>query len=159
MLCPTSNQDFFRLEWHSKQKALFLGSWVGKIYAWFMIYFFYSVLSLYSLRSSGCQNSTYLKPCSLKFEVLRLIKSSNGEICAWALKSSHLLSQASAASISAFEVKLVLRPWRPILGHFDNRNVWKLNPNHLRTLWNVASDDLKTASEVKYDQISMYFWV
>ena len=29
LLCPTSNQDFFRLKWHSKQKALIFGilSW------------------------------------------------------------------------------------------------------------------------------------
>ena len=25
LLCPTSNQDFFRLKWHSKQKALIFG--------------------------------------------------------------------------------------------------------------------------------------
>ena len=73
------------------------------------------------------------------------------------MKSSHLLSPASAASISASEVKLVLSSWRPFLGHFDNRNVWKWNSNHLRTLWNVASDDLKMASEVK-SQESIYFW-
>ena len=97
--------------------------------SWFNL--FYSVLSLYSLRSLGCQNSRFLEPFSLKFEVIRFIKSCNGEIHAYALKSSHLLSPASAASISAFEVKLVLRPWRPILGHFDNRTVWKLN----RIIW------------------------
>ena len=115
--------------------------------SWFID--FYSVISLYSLRSSGCQNSTYLKPCSLKFEVLRLIKSSNGEICAWALKSSHLLSQALAASISASEIKLILSSWRPFLGHFDIKTVWKWNQNHLRTLWNMAWDDLKMVLEVK----------
>ena len=43
-----------------------MGSWVGEIYAWFMIYWF--LFSPYSLRSSGCHNSSYLKPCSLKFE-------------------------------------------------------------------------------------------
>ena len=73
------------------------------------------------------------------------------------MKSSHLLSPASAASISAFEVKLVLSSWMPFLGHFDNRTVWKWNPNHLRTLWNVASGRPQTASEVK-SQESMYFW-
>ena len=124
--------------------------------SWFFHY--YSVLSLYSLRSSGCQNSSYLKPWSLKFEkIMRLIKSSSGEIYAEALKSSHLLNPALAASISASEVKLLLSSWRQFLGHFDNRTVWKWNPNHLRTLWNVASDNLKTASDVK-SQESMYFW-
>ena len=73
------------------------------------------------------------------------------------MKSSHLLRPASAASISASEVKLVLSLWRQFLGHFDNRTVWKWNPNHLRTFWNVASDDLKTASEVKSQEL-MYFW-
>ena len=76
------------------------------------------------------------------------------------MKSSHLLSPASTAStasISASEVKVVLSSWMPFLGHFDIRPVWKWNRNHLRTLWNVASGDLKTASEVK-SQESMYFW-
>ena len=73
------------------------------------------------------------------------------------MKSSHLLSPASAASISTSEVKLVLSSWMLFLGHFDITTVWIWNQNHLRTLWNVASDDLKTASEVK-SQESMYFW-
>ncbi len=73
------------------------------------------------------------------------------------IKSSHLLSLALATSISASEVKLVLSLWRPFLGHFDIRTVWKWNQNHLRTLWNVASDILKTTLEVK-SQESMYFW-
>ena len=33
-LCPTSNQHFLWKKWHSKQKPLILGSWVGEIYAW-----------------------------------------------------------------------------------------------------------------------------
>ena len=78
-------------------------------------------------------------------------------ICAWMSKFSHLLSTASTAYTSASEVKFVLSSWSPFLYHFDIKNVGKLNQNHLRALLNVASDDLKMASEVK-SQESMYFW-
>ena len=37
---------------------------------------------LYNLRSSESQSSRFLKPCILKFEVMKSIKSSNGEIYA-----------------------------------------------------------------------------
>jgi hypothetical protein len=124
--------------------------------AWFI--FFYFALSLYSLRSSECQNSSYLEPCSLKFEVMRLIKSSNGEIYTQAFKSSHLLSPASAASISASEVKLLLISWKPFLDHFDNRTVWKWNLNHLRTFWNVASDFQSQFSMSKIIRIFLNFF-
>ena len=62
----------------------------------------------------------------------------------------------SKASNSSSEVKLALRSWSLLLDYFDIRNVGNMNQNHLRALLNVASDDLKTASEVK-SQESMYF--
>ena len=83
LLCPTSNQQFFRLEWHSKQKPSIFGMLSrGDLCLVHRFIYFCFVHSLYSLRSSGCQNSSFLKPCSLKFEVMRLIKSCNGKIYA-----------------------------------------------------------------------------
>ena len=83
MLCPTSNQHFFRLKWHSKHKPSIFGMLSrGDLCLVHRFIYFCFVHSLYSLRSSGCQNSSFLKPCSLKFEVMRLIKSCNGKIYA-----------------------------------------------------------------------------
>ena len=89
-----------------------------------------------------------MRRCRLKSDTLRLIKSCHDKIHAFASKCSHFLSSTSTASTSASEVKLVLGPLRLILGHFDTRIIVKPNLNHLMTLSETASDDLKTASEV-----------
>ena len=59
------------------------------------------------------------------------------------------LNSTSTASISASEIKLVLRPLRLIFAHFDTRVIAKADLNHFMTFSETVSDDLKMASEVK----------
>jgi hypothetical protein len=81
---------------------------------------------------------------------MRLMKSCQYEIHAFASKCSLFLDSISTASISASEVKLVLGPLRLIFGHFDTRVISKQDLNHFITFSKTASDDLKMTSEVKF---------
>ena len=66
LLCPTSNQHFLRLKWHSKQKPSIFGMLSrGDLCLVHRFIYFCFVHSLYRLGSSGCRNSSFLKPCSL----------------------------------------------------------------------------------------------
>ena len=79
----------------------------------------------------------------------------------WNLRISLKIQPFTEPSLSSLHISLWGQACTELMEAFswpfDIRIVWKCNQNHLRTFWNVASDDLKTTSEVKSQEL-MYFW-